>query len=486
MSKTLTLDGTNLKIDDLFSILEGKQYNVEVDKSFIDKTNNELFVLRKEAKFQSMNEDKYTSLLEKHSNDHGDFLPINIGHMSLYLLLNQSIKFSDVLSPEFIERIKIFINNGIIPCIHSMNFSELSAMNELSLIISGEIDQVCFFNGAYMTIERAIKSIGLNKFVYSVEEVSFLANSCCISTAISIFCLKEAERLGKTADVCVAMNLESIRGEVGAFDKRLHELGRPYRNQIIVAENVRRIINESEYTTEKGRIAYGGDNGPRCQDAICIRAVPQTHGGVRDSIEWLKEILKNELNCVPQKINSILGYATDLTIISLTDLGNISERRSSRLLDTNLSYGLPMNLVGENPGFNHGFPVIQASATAVLGELKLMAMPSSSYSRIDCNSKDYICTTYNSVVKMLTAISLLDKILAIEMLMSAQAMDLVKDKLKDYKFGVGSKVALSEFRRYIKITRENRFAAPDMIEAERIVREELVLKAVEKTIGYLE
>jgi histidine ammonia-lyase len=293
------------------------------------------------------------------------------------------------------------------------------------------------------------------------------------------------EKLAKTADICVAMNLEAIRGETGAFDKRLHELGRPFPNQIISAENIRRVIDGSEFTTEKARMAYGGDHGPRCQDAICIRAVPQTHGGVRDTIQWLKENLQNEINSASHKINPIIGYSIDLMIIALTDLGNISERRSFRLTDTNLTYGLPMNLVGENPGFNHGFPVIQAAATAVLGELKLLAMPCTAYSAIDPANKEYICTTYSSALKSIEVLSLLNKVLAIEMLMTAQGMDLAKEKLTGFEFGGGSKAAHMEFRKHVKMTRVNRFAAPDMVEADRLVEEGTVLCAVEKAIGKL-
>ena len=256
-------------------------------------------------------------------------------------------------------------------------------MSELALVLSGEENTLCYFDGEYAPAEKVLKTTGLNKFQYTMEEIAFITNLCCMSTSLAISALKEAEKLAKTADICVAMNLEAIRGETGAFDKRLHELGRPFPNQIISAENIRRVIEGSGFTTEKARIAYGGDHGPRCQDAICIRAVPQTHGGVRDTIEWLKKNLQSEINSGSHRINPIIGYSMDLMIIALTDLGNISERRSFRLTDTNLTYGLPMNLVGENPGFNHGFPVIQAAATAILGELKLLSMPCASYSMID-------------------------------------------------------------------------------------------------------
>ncbi len=483
MKTMLSLDGTNLKLENLFSILEGNLYEVKVLRGETGQLIEELFKLRESLVPSEESEITPISIPEVYAECYGELLPKEVGMLSLFLLLNQRLKYSHILGTEFVERILSFINNGIYPCIHKVNKSELSAMSELALILAGAENTLCYYNGEYAPVEKVLMASGLNKFQYKVEEITFITNLCCMSTALAISALKEAEKLAKTADVCVAMNLEAIRGETGAFDKRLHELGRPYPNQIISAENIRRVIEGSEFTTEKARIAYGGDHGARCQDAICIRAVPQTHGGVRDTIHWLKENLQNEINSGSHRINPIIGYSIDLMIIALTDLGNISERRSFRLTDTNLTYGLPMNLVGENPGFNHGFPVIQAAATAILGELKLLAMPCAAYSMIDPINKEYICTTYSAALKSIEVLSLLNKIIAVEMLMTAQGMDLAKDKLGGFEFGAGSKAAHSEFRRYVKMIRTNRFAAPDMVEADRIVNEGIVLDAVEKAIG---
>jgi histidine ammonia-lyase len=121
----------------------------------------------------------------------------------------------------------------------------------------------------------------------------------------------------------------------------------------------------------------------------------------------------------------------------------------------------------------------------VLGELKLMAMPCTAYATIDPASKEYVCTAYSSALKSMDVLSLLNKILAIEMLMTAQGMDLAKDKLAGFEFGAGSKAAHMEFRKHVKMTRVNRFAAPDMVEADRLVEEGTVLCAVEKAIGKL-
>jgi len=472
MKTVLYLDGTSLKLENLFPVPEGNLYEVKVLKERHEQPG-----MKPEV--------PALDIPDVYAESWGEVLPKETGMLGLLILLNESLKHAKTLRSVFVERIQSFVNKGIYPCIHKINKTELAAMSELVLALSGAENTLCFYNGEYVPVEMALTNSGLSGFQFTGDEIAFMMRLCCISTALAVLALKEAEKLAKTADICVAMNLEAIRGETGAFDRRLHELGRPYPNQIICAENIRRIIEGSEFTTEKARIAYGGDHGPRCQDAICIRAVPQTHGGVRDTIQWFKENLQRELNTHSHRINPMLGYSLDLMIVALVDLGNISERRSFRLTDTNLTYGLPMNLVGENPGFNHGFPVIQAAATAMLGELKLLSLPCAAYSTIDPISKEYICMTYASAVKAIEVLSLLNKILAVEMLMAAQGMDLAKDRLADFAFGSGSNAAHVEFRKHIQVTRTNRFAVPDMVRADSIVSEGSVLAAVEKAVGKL-
>lgn len=88
-------------------------------------------------------------------------------------------------------------------------------------------------------------------------------------------------------------------------------------------------------------------------------------------------------------------------------------------------------------------------------------------------------------MKAIQAISLLNKILGIEIYMAAQGMDLVKAKLPDFEFGAGSKEALRVFRDYVRTVHTNRFASPDMVAAENAVADGVVLDAVEITIGNL-
>lgn len=121
MKTILCLDGTNLMLENLFSVQEGDLYEVKVQKGKPEQIDEELFMLRKALRPNEKFEMTPLSIPKAYAECYGELLPNEIGMLSLFLLLNQSIKYSNVLRIAFIERILCFINNEIYPCIHKMN-----------------------------------------------------------------------------------------------------------------------------------------------------------------------------------------------------------------------------------------------------------------------------------------------------------------------------------------------------------------------------
>lgn len=310
--------------------------------------------------------------------------------------------------------------------------------------------------------------------VLSIQGRSILAEGNLISGVVSSYvCILSVDAV-KTADIAIAMNLESIRGEMGAFDYRLHDIARPYPGQIACAANVRRLLQGSEMVTDIGRQSFGYDTHPRVQDAICIRATPQTHGGVRDILTWC---CQNVADITAS--GYLIEYSMNALITALADLAHISERRAFRLNDTHLSYGLPMNLVPEGVGLNHGFPVVQSNQAAFVAELKLLVLPTTAI------KKTVTCLSYYAASKLLHALPLLHKVLAIELLMCAQGMDIVKTRLPKFSFGIGTQAVLTELRKTVPLMTENRFVSPDMIEVERLIQKKILLDAANLSVGPL-
>lgn len=346
-----------------------------------------------------------------------------------------------------------------------------------------------FMNGSQLpelSFEDADEGTVAESLAEALEEVGklpeaerdFIKKSNCVTLGMALYICAIAGRAIKTADIAVSMNLEAIRGELGAFDKRLHELGRPYPGQIESAENVRRITAGSKLTTDEGRYAFGYDKKPRVQDAICVRATPQTHGGVRDIFHWCVEQVVKDWDGRAHELYRT-EYAMDALATALADLPHTSERRSFRLCDTRLSYGLPMNLVPDELGINYGFPIIQSTQAAETAELKLLALPAAAIKRTDGP------LAYYSVSKHFELIKKLNRVMAVEILMSAQALDIVNAKIPEFTCGAGTAAAHKCLRGKISMMDENRFVAPDMITAEGLTADGTILSAVEAAIGTL-
>lgn len=326
-----------------------------------------------------------------------------------------------------------------------------------------------------LSLLHALQEKGLEP---SQQQQESLARGWAVLCALGNLVLARTHRLLRYADLAAAMNLEAIRGELGAFDDRLHRLARPYPGQIDCAENIRRLTEGSEMTCDKGRFAFGYDKAPRVQDAICVRATPQTHGGVRDVFSFARKQIEADI-AEGESTMARTELALSALLTALADLAHISERRAFRLNDTHLSYGLPMNLVVGDVGINHGFPVVQSTQAALVAELKLLILPAPLL-RVEGES-----TAYLSMCKTLKAIALAERVLAVEMLMAAQGMDVVAAALPQFSFGQGTEAAHRRLRQRVSVLTENRFMAPDMMAALELLQEGALLSAAEDAVGQL-
>lgn len=365
----------------------------------------------------------------------------------------------------------------------------------LYLLAKENIINIDIFDALSNAAEKDLPGIPLSQ-ITEKEQISFICNLLnskgikiekienqlhkVLPLSYSIYTYVKSMGIAKAADLGLALNLEAIRGEKGAFDLRLHSQARQYDQQYNSAENTLRFLEDSDFTEDKGRFAYGYDDHPRCQDSISYRSAPQTHGGARDIFQFLKDTIILSIDnglYLPEQ----LRYSLDLVMAALSDLGNISERRSFRLNSNQLSYGLPANMVYHDPGYNYGFAVTHAVATAVLGELKSLSIPTRSH--IDKNLNGSL--PFDSALRTVEGSGHLSKILSIEMFMSCQGMDIVKKKLPDMNFGKGTDTAYKKIRENIHTVRENRYITPELREMDRLIFTGELIATVENSIGNL-
>ncbi len=322
-----------------------------------------------------------------------------------------------------------------------------------------------------------------------------LINGTHVMTAIGSLALYDVENLVKTAEIAGMMSLEALKGTDAAFEERIHAL-RPHPGQLACAENLRKLTQASEIL--QSHKEYVPDAHEIVQDSYSLRCIPQVHGAIRDAINYVKRVIETELNSVtcnplvfPESSTKVslggnfhgqpVALALDVLGLAITELGNISERRMNRLLDAQLSNGLPSFLT-EKAGTHSGYMLAQYIAAALVSENKVLATPASVDSiPVSANTEDYVCMGMHAALKARTIIENTMHIIAIELLCAAQALDF----RAPLRLGRGTQKAYEVIRQEIPHLEEDRETYRDIKKLVELVRTGTIEQAVEDVVGPL-
>jgi histidine ammonia-lyase len=306
----------------------------------------------------------------------------------------------------------------------------------------------CVYNGKRMRSIDAFQAAGISWLPHlEAKEGLCLINGTQAMTSVGAITLYDALQLLELSNVSLAMTIEALRGILDAFDPRVHQV-RGQIGQIHIANTVLEHLKGSTSTTRQGDL--------RVQDAYSIRCAPQVHGATWDALMFVKEKVEIEMNAVTD--NPILFPDDDIAIsagnfhgqplalafdfmgIAIAELANISERRIERMVNPQLSEGLPAFLL-KNPGINSGFMIVQYSAASLVSENKVLAHPSSVDSiPSSANQEDHVSMGTIGARKARTILNNTRHVIAMEFFTAAQALDLRQfeslgnDTKKAYQF----------------------------------------------------
>jgi len=240
--------------------------------------------------------------------------------------------------------------------------------------------------------------------------------------------LQRALHLLSAADILGAMSLEALQGSARPFDERVQQV-RPHPGQKAVAANVRHLLADSE-------ILESHRHCGKVQDPYCLRCIPQVHGASRDALGHAVDVIEREINSVTDNPlvfadgdiisagnfhGQPLALAMDYAAIALAELGSISERRTYLLLEGH--DGLPKLLMTDT-GINSGFMIPQYTAAALVSENKVLCHPASVDSiPTSLGQEDHVSMGSISALKLLSVLHNVERVLAVEMLSAAQALD---------------------------------------------------------------
>ncbi|MDQ7096328.1 histidine ammonia-lyase [Desulfosporosinus sp. PR] len=431
-------------------------------------------------------------MIESHCSGIGDAAGEDVVRATMLMRANSLAKGVSGVRIQVVDRLLEMLNRGVhpvIPLLGSVGASgDLAPMAHLVSALVGHPEAEVFYQGQRLPAQEGLTRAGMEaSFQMKAKDVLAMINGCTFTLGIAVLAAYDARRAAKLADVACALSMEAMRGEMGAFEPRIQEV-RNHPGQIRSAENIRRLLAGSQWTTDEARKiklkdeVRAGEWQPRVQDAYALRCVPQVHGAVWDVLDFVDQILVREANAATDNPlvfreengeyvgfsggnfhGEYLAFALDFLTVAVHELGNISERRSARLLDPTMSYGLPRNLVGTSVGLNTGFTLAQCSAAALVSENKTLCYPASADSiPTKSNQEDHVSMATWAARKAGMVIVNLFKILGIEILCAAQGISCAEPQLPGLKLAPGTRQVYDRLRQDVPATENDRYMNKQM------------------------
>lgn len=406
-------------------------------------------------------------------DDPASYFPPEVVRAALAIRLNAFLKGHSGVRPDLVEAVRRMLVRGVVPRVPTRgsvgSSGDLCPLSHLFVVLLGEGDYYVVRTAEDLgsrprDIRRGLDALaedlgdppsdGATPAPWpspgvSIKEGLALTNGATFSAALLALAVHDGEVAADCADLAAALSLEAVCGCARALDPKIHQM-RGHRGAIASAERLRGLLAGSRLLDGAGAV----------QDVYSLRCAPQVHGAARDALAFARTVAEQEINAAtdnplffpeaeedpwdwqfrenwPRGYDGTLrasfsagnfhgepvGMAADFLAIGLAELANISERRTQMLLDGHHNRGLPPNLIPW-AGVNSGLMIAQYSAAGIVSENKVLAHPASVDSiPTSANSEDHNAMATFAARKLRTVLGNVQAVLAIELLVAAQAIE---------------------------------------------------------------
>ena len=451
----ITLDGNSLTLEQLASIADDHApvaldaraaAAVDAARAVVDgHATGDVPVYGINTGFGSLSEvkiprtalgDLQRNLLRSHAAGVGEPLPVRAVRAMMALRANVLAKGYSGIRRSTLDRLIEAMNARVHPVVPSRGSvgasGDLAPLAHLALVLIGEGHATIGDAAAVLDGRSALAGAGIEPVDLAAKEGLALINGTQASAAVAALALLGAERLARATDIAGALTIDGLRGSYHPFEARLHD-PRPHPGQRTSADNLLRLLHDSP-------INRSHENCGRVQDAYSMRCAPQVHGAARDALAHARRTIEIEANAATDNPmvfadtgdivsggnfhGAPIGVACDLLVLGLLQLVTISERRSDRLVNPALS-GLAPFLTRDS-GLHSGYMMAQVTAAALVSELKTLAHPASVDTiPTSANREDHVSMSMAAALKAERALQLATRVIAIEILLACQAIDLL-------------------------------------------------------------
>ena len=412
-----------------------------------------------------------SNLILSHACGTGKRVPDNIVRAMLCLKVWNMLYGNSGVNSDTVTRLVDHFNEDVLPIVFTQGSlgasGDLAPLAHLSLPLIGEGRVV--MKGEEMYAKDALSKLGWEPLQLRMKEGLALLNGTQFMSAYGAYCVFHAERISFFADLIGAISLDAYGGLTAPFDASVHHV-RPHAGQIESARRLRELLKGSALASSKKK---------HIQDPYSFRCMPQVHGASLGAIEHVKQVVETELNSVSDnplifpdedKVISAgnfhgqpLAISYDYLAIAMSELANISERRTFQLIMG--KNGLPVYLV-KKPGLHSGFMIPQYTSASIVSQNKQLCSPASVDSIVSSNGQeDHVSMGANAATKLYEIVENVYQVLAIELFTAAQALDFRrpdKSSLLIEKF-------IAEYRELVPFLHEDEQMHPHMLKTKEFL-----------------
>ena len=434
------------------------------------------------------------SLIRSHAAGVGPAVEDEVVRALMFLRLRTMTSGRTGVRIELAQIYADFLNAGITPIVPEFGSlgcsGDLAPLSHCALAMKGE-GRVRDASGTEMDSLDAMKSAGITPIELEAKEGLALINGTDGMLGMLIMACADLYQLCTVADITAAMSIEGLLGTDRVFAPDLHLPLRPQLGQAVSAANIYGMLRNS------GIVASHLENDSRVQDAYSLRCAPQVAGAVRDTVDYASTIAARELQSsidnpvvLPDgRVESNgnfhgapVAYVLDFLAIAATDLGSISERRTDRMLDQHRSAGLPPFLAND-PGVDSGLMIAQYTQAALVSENKRLATPASVDSIPSSGmQEDHVSMGWSAARKLRKVVENLSRILAIELVTAARAIEF----RKEFAPAPATASVIKELRTVVGGIGPDRFLSPELEAAVTLVQSGKVVAAAKEVMSALQ
>ena len=496
MKSSLELDGDHLTVNEVYEVAHNKikvklskesQRKVEKSQKIIEE------IVKKGVPVYGINtgfgglatvtikHDDLTKLQENLilSHSSGTGLPFSKEEVRASILVraNSLAKGYSGIRYKTITKLLEILNKDIypyVPTYGSLGASgDLAPLAHIALLLIGRGKIIK--DGKYFEFRDYLDEyqfVPLNRF--APKEGLALINGTSFEAGVSSILLIEGEYIFNKAIEAFAMIFEALGGKTDAFDEDIQKLRNSHAQELI-SKNILQMVEDSTFVDRKGKV----------QDAYTLRCVPQIYGAVFENILYIKKFMEREINATTD--NPIifedgrvisggnfhaqpLSFLMDLYTIVFTTLSNVIERQINRTLNSTLSGLKPF--LANKPGVESGMMILQYTAASLVAENKILSHPASVDSfPVSADQEDYVSMGMNAVIKARKVLENLRKVVAIELIIGSQALEMVLKNEKKLKMGKKTEEIFNNTRKIIKFAYTDREFSYDIEAVENALKD---------------